>query len=485
MKFGNGQPFPSTYQQVVENMRRITELVDEYIQKLINTIFNPEAVENGSTDIWYDEIEKKLKVIGMTIDDDKVDEILSPDGYVRDLSWELKKSNILDLAGEKDIGEYVTVMTVRLPDGPRWQVAYSEDHMTSYFRKGEKKPDGTWAWGPWESVGRKQFVKSADQPANNLQDVGDYWYTDITPIPQPSTSPAIVGGITYIGGGCVYIRAIYPADSTITVTRQPAGGPASTLKTLTMTSAGSGTYMVDTTVKTGDIFSATLKSGSSNLASWTGTAVEREKTGDRLYRKTGDDQYERMYPETDSDFVYVAGSDYTLSDKIRDFQDMDKYLEAWLDSLDKREASHYKELKDADAKLREDFEAADAQLRKDFQDADSQLRKDFQAADSALESKLRKEYQDADNTLEGKLRKEYQDADRQIRNDFTSGDTYLQQQITELITNINNGTIGGGVHVGSSAPDNKKMLWVDTTTTTGGLKHHNGSSWVHTPVAYS
>lgn len=40
-------------------------------------------------------------------------------------------------------------------------------------------------------------------------------------------------------------------------------------------------------------------------------------------------------------------------------------------------------------------------------------------------------------------------------------------------------------HVGTSAPSDKKLLWIDTTSSTGGLKYHNGSSWVHVPVAYT
>ena len=38
---------------------------------------------------------------------------------------------------------------------------------------------------------------------------------------------------------------------------------------------------------------------------------------------------------------------------------------------------------------------------------------------------------------------------------------------------------------GNSAPSNTKLLWIDTNTTTGGLKYYNGSSWVHVPVAYN
>lgn len=39
--------------------------------------------------------------------------------------------------------------------------------------------------------------------------------------------------------------------------------------------------------------------------------------------------------------------------------------------------------------------------------------------------------------------------------------------------------------VGSSAPSNTKLLWIDTNATTGGLKYYNGSSWTPVPVAYT
>ena len=40
-------------------------------------------------------------------------------------------------------------------------------------------------------------------------------------------------------------------------------------------------------------------------------------------------------------------------------------------------------------------------------------------------------------------------------------------------------------YVGSSAPSDTSILWIDTNTTTGGLKYYNESSWVHVPVAYT
>lgn len=39
--------------------------------------------------------------------------------------------------------------------------------------------------------------------------------------------------------------------------------------------------------------------------------------------------------------------------------------------------------------------------------------------------------------------------------------------------------------VGTTAPADTGMLWIDTTAKTGGLKYHNGTAWVHVPVAYT
>lgn len=38
---------------------------------------------------------------------------------------------------------------------------------------------------------------------------------------------------------------------------------------------------------------------------------------------------------------------------------------------------------------------------------------------------------------------------------------------------------------GVNPPDNTNLLWIDSTSITGGLKFYNGSSWEHVPVGYS
>lgn len=47
------------------------------------------------------------------------------------------------------------------------------------------------------------------------------------------------------------------------------------------------------------------------------------------------------------------------------------------------------------------------------------------------------------------------------------------------------GLSGKVFHAGTSAPASTGLLWIDTNAATGGLKYHNGSAWVHVPVAYT
>ena len=65
---------------------------------------------------------------------------------------------------------------------------------------------------------------------------------------------------------------------------------------------------------------------------------------------------------------------------------------------------------------------------------------------------------------------------------MTNADAISYTEFTAVDASNN---IQSVVHVGTSAPTNTKLLWIDTTATTGGLKYHNGSSWVHVPVAYN
>lgn len=73
----------------------------------------------------------------------------------------------------------------------------------------------------------------------------------------------------------------------------------------------------------------------------------------------------------------------------------------------------------------------------------------------------------------------------------TSTDTVSEEDVAEGVT-FHDATgaqkvgTGGKVYsVGTSAPENTKLLWIDTTSGTGGLKYYDGSAWKHVPVAFT
>lgn len=62
--------------------------------------------------------------------------------------------------------------------------------------------------------------------------------------------------------------------------------------------------------------------------------------------------------------------------------------------------------------------------------------------------------------------------------------TNTTQLATTAFVQASIGTAGGH-YVGTTAPDNTRLLWIDTTASTGGLKYYNGTTWVVVPVSYS
>lgn len=53
----------------------------------------------------------------------------------------------------------------------------------------------------------------------------------------------------------------------------------------------------------------------------------------------------------------------------------------------------------------------------------------------------------------------------------------LNEKLSEIVTDIWTNS--------STEPENTKLLWIDPTDTTGGLKYYNGTAWVHVPVAWT
>lgn len=88
------------------------------------------------------------------------------------------------------------------------------------------------------------------------------------------------------------------------------------------------------------------------------------------------------------------------------------------------------------------------------------------------------------STMNGDI---YTDRLRETLNVPTKDETYskedlytkeeLDTKFASIVTDI--------FSLGTTAPENTKLLWIDTTAVTGGLKYYNGTEWIHVPVAYN
>lgn len=235
-----GRGLASTYQQVLENMRYIQETILPKIDILNDTVFNPDNTGSGGNSDLIVDVTNQMKVIGVTIVRDKMDENTPPSAYSRNVTYELKETAVVDLAGKEGITlDHVLIKTIAVNDAddvdyPAWQTAYGDVEMTTYFRKAES--DDT--WGDWikvvdmqeilekteiliQQMGHKQFIQSDNQPKDDVQEVGDYWmqplYDGVAPdayFLQSVTDSSIIYPITDLSSSSYQFESIGDGDTT-------------------------------------------------------------------------------------------------------------------------------------------------------------------------------------------------------------------------------------------------------------------------------
>lgn len=193
---------PSTFQQVRENMKRLNDFFGdgsggtgsiqdiinrlESLEETINNIVSPDTP--GAGDIIQNE-DGSLSVAGVTIVLDFADENTTPGAYLRDVTFELKNTEVVGLSDiEAFTGmNYAMVVTYKhnLKDGEQvdsyqylpQQIAYGNNGVM-YCRTASDTSD-TASWGEWMAVipeipeQQKQWVQSETEPQN--QNIGDYW----------------------------------------------------------------------------------------------------------------------------------------------------------------------------------------------------------------------------------------------------------------------------------------------------------------------
>jgi len=224
------KPDPSTYRQVLKNMRLISELItdiqsigkgdgeaklseiitqirtdleqlagrfgdsttniDEEIQKLLESLTSvTDRVEKIETSVTApsgpSEIvttESGTRVLGVHVNIDKVNVDSPLSDYKYGVTWEFKNAAVIKVNAMSGMGNgYCAVMTVRTDspvseaetpiDAIPFQVAYSITGV--YFYKRYAAANGSWgAWQKQEEA-HVQFVESETMPTNQI--AGDYW----------------------------------------------------------------------------------------------------------------------------------------------------------------------------------------------------------------------------------------------------------------------------------------------------------------------
>lgn len=143
------QKVPSSYQQIIKNMRDIENNIYPVIEKLNASLFSGDPTKS---DVVIED-DGSMRVVGTSVSTENADVDIPPRGYFREFTTEIKKT---DVAGLSDtIGfssDYLTLFTQSTPssgtDYPAWQLAIGDEFGTMYFRT---SINGN-TWGDWKPV---------------------------------------------------------------------------------------------------------------------------------------------------------------------------------------------------------------------------------------------------------------------------------------------------------------------------------------------
>ena len=211
---------PSTYKQVVDNMEKITQLIEELRTLTGKVDADSETIKSLSAKIetmskelgdltdlpmtvkeMYEvikEVEDKIlnpdpttntedgvKVVGIHTNTTNKDTDTAPNSYKQGLTLELKKTDAIGLKGQEGITkDYVFVITLNQDSAIAGesavasgkysiqQIAYGDTAGIEYSRVSTSDTK----WGDWSKMsgeGGNQIVQSDTQPTD--QKAGDYW----------------------------------------------------------------------------------------------------------------------------------------------------------------------------------------------------------------------------------------------------------------------------------------------------------------------
>lgn len=198
-----GMPFPSTYLQVVKNMRDLAEIIEtlgdlsvedfpydslkdlaDTVKNLEDKLLNQESPTDTDGDIVNDE--DGMKVIGVHINSTNVNNNTMISAYKQGVTYEVKSVDAIGLTGKLGMSEqYCMVITyqndkrltgeVAAKITP-FQIVYATDQLLMYKRTANVEAD---TWNEWTTMelARMQIIETEDnlQPGADVQLEGEYW----------------------------------------------------------------------------------------------------------------------------------------------------------------------------------------------------------------------------------------------------------------------------------------------------------------------
>lgn len=187
---------PSSWKQIVENMRSLIDLNDKLgdiysileetgsdnMSELINTILQTinDIIDNVNNIIQS--IEDNQGIINVYNPEDSGKD-LSPDDYKGDITYEFKKTSIVGLSNKRWFNELshaliMTVISKSVDDDNfvSYQLATGKN-MHQYYRLAEYSEDYEKnIWGEWvELRSGTEILKSDSEPDAERQVAGDFW----------------------------------------------------------------------------------------------------------------------------------------------------------------------------------------------------------------------------------------------------------------------------------------------------------------------
>lgn len=126
------------------------------------------------------------------------------------------------------------------------------------------------------------------------------------------------------------------------------------------------------------------------------------------------------------------------------------------------------------------------QALQDIEEAKRDLDNKVSSATTTIENKVNEAISTIDEKVEDALA-QIPDSENLATKVYVAENYPTKTDVSNAIQEATASIVTDIFAYGSTAPENTKLLWIDSNANTGGLKYYNttSNSWVHVPVAWA